>query len=60
MPKEAIPEFNMSKEEGYEEAWKAEIARRIKEIDEGKVKMIPIEEVLKKLREQLADCGPPK
>ncbi len=29
----------------YEEAWKAEIARRIEEIDQGTVTLIPWEEV---------------
>ncbi len=37
----------------YEEAWSAEIARRIEEIDNGTAKMIPWEEVQAKLREKL-------
>ncbi len=37
----------------YEEAWSAEIARRIEEIDNGTAKMIPWEEVRAKLREGL-------
>lgn len=60
MPKEAIPEFNMPKEEGHDEAWKAEIARSIKEIDKGKAKMLPMGEVMKELRELITDCGPAK
>ena len=31
-------------------AWKAEIAKRIEAVDEGKVALVPAEEVLQKLR----------
>jgi len=45
------------KEEGYDEAWDAEIAKRLEEIDSGKVKMIPGEEVFARLQE-LLDATP--
>ncbi|MEO0515254.1 MAG: addiction module protein [Planctomycetota bacterium] len=35
--------------------WDEEIGRRIKEIDEGKVKMIPWEDVEKQMREIIGD-----
>ena len=38
-----------------EEAWKKEIERRVKEVDEGKVELIPLEEVLQRVREKLED-----
>jgi len=37
----------------YEEAWGAEIARRIEEVENGTAEMIPWEEVRAKLREGL-------
>ncbi len=36
-----------------EEAWRVEIERRIREIDEGKVQLIPGEQVMNELRTQL-------
>ena len=36
---------------GYEEAWAAEIARRVEEIDNGTAKMIPWEEVKRMIHE---------
>lgn len=41
----------------YEEAWAAEIARRIEEIDNGTAKMIPWEEVRGRLYEGLDDSA---
>lgn len=38
---------------GWEEAWSKEIARRIEEVENGTVEMIPWEEVRAKLREGL-------
>jgi putative addiction module component (TIGR02574 family) len=42
-------------DEGVEAAWSVEIQRRIEEIDSGKVKMIPYEEV-RRLAARLADA----
>jgi putative addiction module component (TIGR02574 family) len=36
---------SLEKEEGYDEAWDAEIARRIEEIDSGRATTIPWEDV---------------
>jgi len=36
-------------EEGVEEAWEREIARRVREIETGKAKMIPWSEVRRKM-----------
>jgi putative addiction module component (TIGR02574 family) len=44
-------------DEGVEAAWSVEIQRRIEEIDSGKVKMIPYEEVRRRLAARLADAG---
>ena len=38
------------KEEGYDQAWEVEIRRRLTEIDEGKVQMVPWEQVRRELR----------
>ena len=40
-------------DEGAEEAWEQEISRRIADIDSGKAKMIPWEEVREKLSSRL-------
>lgn len=37
-------------DEGVDAAWDAEIAQRLKDIDEGKVQMVPWEEVRKQMR----------
>ena len=42
---------SVQKEPGYDASWAAEISRRIDEIDSGKVRMIPHEEVMAELRE---------
>ncbi len=44
---------SLEKEPGYDEAWGAEIERRIKEIDDGTVEMIPGDRVMAELRERL-------
>ena len=41
------------REPGYEEAWAAEIARRIEEVENGTAEMLTWEEVRAKLREGL-------
>jgi putative addiction module component (TIGR02574 family) len=38
-------------DEDAEEAWSAELAKRIKEIDEGKIRMIPWSEARKRILE---------
>jgi putative addiction module component (TIGR02574 family) len=43
-------------DEGVEAAWSGEIQRRIEEIDSGKGKMIPYEEVRRRLAARLADA----
>jgi len=40
----------------YDEAWAAEIGRRIEEVENGTVEMIPWEEVRAKLYEGLDEC----
>ena len=47
---ESVPPFP---DEETERAWKDEIARRIEEVDQGRVKLIPAEEVMKEARERL-------
>jgi putative addiction module component (TIGR02574 family) len=42
-------------EEGVEEAWAAEIKLRIEDIQSGKVKMIPGEDVLRELAKEFPD-----
>lgn len=37
-------------DEGVDAAWEDEVAKRLKEIDEGEVKMIPGDVVMKKMR----------
>ena len=42
-------------EEGVEEAWNAEIKRRVDEVRSGKVKLIPGEQVLRELADEFPD-----
>jgi putative addiction module component (TIGR02574 family) len=42
-------------EEGVEEAWAAEIKQRVDDIQSGKVKMIPAEEVIRELAKGFPD-----
>jgi putative addiction module component (TIGR02574 family) len=44
-------------DEGVEAAWSEEIKRRIEEIDSGKVRMIPYEEVRRRLAARLSDAS---
>ncbi len=44
---------SLDKEPGYDEAWGAEIERRMKEIDDGTVEMIPWSEVRKRMSERV-------
>jgi putative addiction module component (TIGR02574 family) len=44
---------SLEKEPGYDEAWEAEIERRIKEIDDGTVELIPWSEVRKLMAERV-------
>jgi len=48
---ELLKSLNLTQAE-IDEAWAAEAERRITEIDEGKVKMIPGDEVFEKLRKR--------
>lgn len=42
-------------DEGVEEAWAAEIKRRVDEIRSGKVKLIPGEQVLREMADEFPD-----
>jgi putative addiction module component (TIGR02574 family) len=42
------------KEEGYEEAWRAEIERRIKAYDEGTATATPWREAMERIRQNLS------
>ena len=44
-------------EAGAEEAWGEEIKRRVDNIQSGRTKMIPYEEVRRRLAARLADAG---
>jgi putative addiction module component (TIGR02574 family) len=44
-------------EEGVDEAWADEIKRRVDDIRSGKTRMIPYEEVRRRLAARLADAG---
>lgn len=44
-------------DEGVEAAWSEEIKRRIEEIDSGKVKLIPYEEVRRRMAALLSNAG---
>lgn len=47
-----IDSLDENVDEGVEAAWDAEIARRIRELDEGKVKLVPWAEVRRRLTGQ--------
>lgn len=49
------PEENLSPAE-IEAAWDQEISRRVEEIDSGKVKLIPAEEVFAKIQARLDEA----
>jgi putative addiction module component (TIGR02574 family) len=44
---------SLDSSEEVEAAWRAEIERRVRDIDEGKVQLIPGQEVMRELRAQL-------
>jgi putative addiction module component (TIGR02574 family) len=44
-------------EEGVEEAWAAEIQRRVDDVRSGRVKTIPSEQVFRELEEEIPDVG---
>ena len=48
---------SVPREPGYEEAWSNEIARRIDDIDSGRAKMIPGEQVMAEMRSRLDARG---
>ena len=43
------------KDPGYEEAWAAEVEQRIDDLDAGRSKLIPAEEVMEKLRKKIEE-----
>ena len=53
--RELEPEENLSPEE-IDAAWDQEISRRLEEIDSGKVKLIPAEEVFSKIQARLDEA----
>jgi putative addiction module component (TIGR02574 family) len=48
-----IESLDGSADEGVEEAWDREIARRVAEIERGEAKLIPAEEVFTRLQRRL-------
>ncbi|MFS8084458.1 MAG: addiction module protein [Acidobacteriota bacterium] len=52
LAEDLVASLEASQEE-IDEAWRKEIARRVKEIKEGKVQLIPGEQVMSELRSQL-------
>ena len=44
---------SLEKDPGYDDAWAAEIKRRVKEIDNGAAELVPWEEVRDRLYERL-------
>lgn len=46
-----IASLDAQVDEGVDAAWGEEVARRLQEIDEGKVEMIPGEQVMREMRE---------
>ena len=45
-----IESLDEEQEEGWEEAWNAELTRRLREIEEGKVAGVPAEQVIANFR----------
>ena len=45
-----IESLDEEREEGWDEAWNAELTRRLREIEEGKVVGVPAEQVIARLR----------
>ena len=54
---ELIDSISDGKDESVEAAWDAEIRRRIREVEEGKVECIPHEEVMARARKAIG-CQP--
>jgi putative addiction module component (TIGR02574 family) len=52
LAEDLVASLETSQEE-IDEAWRIEIERRVKEIKEGKVRLIPGEQVMSELRAQL-------
>ena len=52
-----IESLESESDDGIDEAWSAEIARRVQEIDAGNVRMIPWSEVRQRLRGQDASAS---
>jgi putative addiction module component (TIGR02574 family) len=49
---EVINELWASLDEGLEEEWEAEIQQRVQDVDAGRVKTIPAEEVFSRLEQR--------
>ena len=52
---EADPSFSAKILPGLTDEWEAKIAKRIDDFESGRIKGIPHEEVMQKLREQIAN-----
>jgi len=53
LAKRLIDSLERVSQKEVDEAWAVEIARRVREVDEGKVKTIPWKRALRKLRARL-------
>jgi putative addiction module component (TIGR02574 family) len=53
---ELEPKDDLSKGE-IEKAWDQEVSRRLEEIDSGKVKAVPAEEVFARIQKRLAEAS---
>lgn len=56
---EILNSLESSREE-IDAAWRAEIERRVKEVEEGKVELIPGDQVLRELRDQFNIAAHPE
>ena len=54
----SVLEFDEEPEPGYDEAWAAELDRRLRSIEDGTAKLIPWEEVKARLGKRPAEVRP--
>ena len=47
-----IHSLDSEADEGVDEAWATEVQRRIEEIDNGQVKLVPWDDLMREMREQ--------